>query len=123
MKAQAKKMNVESLRNDANSNEESAEMKIAKVAVTNVLLWICAWTPYASVVLIGQFGNRSLITPLVSQMPSMLAKTCSCFNPIVYAISHPKFREALQKHLPGLGIGDKAVEKVSDGKSRVTTTG
>ena len=119
MKAQAKKMNVESLRNDANSNEESAEMKIAKVAVTNVLLWICAWTPYASIVLIGQFGSRSLLTPLVSQMPSMLAKTCSCFNPIVYAISHPKFREALQKHLPGLGIGDK-VDK-SDDKSKVTT--
>ena len=121
MKAQAKKMNVESLRNDNNSNEESVEMKLAKVAVTNVLLWICAWAPYATVVLIGQFGNKSLITPLVSQMPSMLAKTCSCFNPIVYAISHPRFRDALQKHLPGLGVGDKAADKITDGKSQVTT--
>ena len=122
MKAQAKKMNVESLRNDSKGDEESAEMKIAKVALTNVLLWICAWTPYATVVLIGQFGNRSLITPLVAQVPSMLAKTCSCLNPIVYAISHPKFREALQKYLPGLGIGNKPSVKASDSKAEVTTS-
>ena len=38
-KAQAKKMNVESLRSGSKENEESAEVKIAKVAITNVLLW------------------------------------------------------------------------------------
>ena len=120
MKAQAKKMNVNSLRNEADSGGEGAEMKIAKVALTNVFLWVCAWTPYALVVMIGQFGNRSLLTPLVSQIPSMLAKTCSCFNPIVYAISHPKFREALQNHLPGLGIGPVTV-KTGDTKSSTTS--
>ena len=120
MKAQAKKMNVNSLRNETDSGGEGAEMKIAKVALTNVFLWVCAWTPYALVVMIGQFGNRSLLTPLVSQIPSMLAKTCSCFNPIVYAISHPKFREALQNHLPGLGIGPVTV-KTGDTKSSTTS--
>ena len=38
-KAQAKKMNVESLRSGSKEDEESAEVKIAKVAITNVLLW------------------------------------------------------------------------------------
>ena len=46
------------------------------MAVTNVLLWVCAWTPYAAVVLVGQFGNKDLLTPLTAQLPSMLAKTC-----------------------------------------------
>ena len=37
--AQAKKMNVDSLRSAGKDDEESAEVKIAKVAVTNVMLW------------------------------------------------------------------------------------
>ena len=36
-----------------------------------------------------------------------LAKTASCINPIVYAVSHPKFREAMAKELPCFGIGEK----------------
>ena len=32
-------MNVESLRSGGNEDEESAEVKIAKVAITNVMLW------------------------------------------------------------------------------------
>lgn len=108
LKAQAKKMNVESLRSGQDANAESAEVKIAKVAVTNVLLWVCIWSPYAIVVMIGCFGNQTLLVPLVSQIPSFIAKTASCLNPIVYAISHPKYREALAKEVPCLGIGQAA---------------
>jgi len=99
MKNQAKKMGVDNLRQNGDKAKESAEMKIAKVAITNVLIWYCTWTPYAMVVLIGQFGGKHLLTPLVSQFPSMLAKTCSCFNPIIYALSHPQFRAAMRKYL------------------------
>jgi len=106
MKAQAKKMNVESLKSGAES-AESAEMKIAKVAITNVMLWFSIWTPYACVTMIGQFGNRSLITPLVSQLPAFLAKTASVINPFVFAVSHPKYREALAIEVPCLGIGNE----------------
>ena len=68
MKAQAKKMNVESLRSNEDKGGDSAEVRIAKVAVTNVALWLLAWTPYASIAMIGQFGGASLVTPLVSQV-------------------------------------------------------
>ncbi len=33
------------------------------------------------------------------------AKTASAINPLVYAASHPKYREALAKEFPSLGIG------------------
>ena len=66
-------------------------MKIAKVALTNVALWVLIWTPYATVVMMAAFGDRGTITPLISQLPSMLAKTASCFNPIVFAMAHPKY--------------------------------
>jgi len=109
LRAQAKKMNVESLRS-AGSSEESAEMKIAKVAITNVLLWITIWTPYAAVSALPVLGYQSHLSPLLSQVPSMMAKTASCINPIVYAVSHPKFREAMAKELPCFGIGQKPKE-------------
>merc|ERR1719412_2980897 len=60
LKAQAKKMNVESLRSNVEAGAESAELKIAKVAITNVWLWACIWSPYAIVVMIACFGDRSV---------------------------------------------------------------
>jgi len=97
-------MNVDSLRSNANTSAETAEVRIAKVAVTNVSLWAGIWTPYAFVVLTAVIGSKSSITPLMSQVPAFIAKIASCLNPIVYAMSHPKYREALTKEMPCLGI-------------------
>jgi len=121
LKAQAKKMNVDSLRSNTDDGKESAEVRIAKVAITNVLLWVCIWSPYAFVNMIAVFGNQSVVTPLVSQIPSFIAKTASCLNPVVYAISHPKYREALAKEVPCLGITLEKPAAASDGQSSVQT--
>ncbi len=42
------------------------------MAITNVVLWAAAWTPYAVVAMIGCYGNQMLVTPLVSQIPIFL---------------------------------------------------
>ena len=61
------------------------------------------------------FGNRALVSPLVSQIPSFAAKTASALNPMVFAASHPKFREALGEYCPCFGIGvDKSGPKETD---------
>ena len=119
LKAQAKKMNVDSLRSNADAKAESAEVRIAKVAITNVTLWICIWTPYAVVVMIAAFGDRNMVTPMVSQLPSFCSKLASVLNPFVFAISHPKFREALTDKCPCLGIGDKP--EANDDQKTVAT--
>lgn len=113
-------MNVDSLRSNADSNAESAEVRIAKVAITNVSLWICIWTPYAVVVMIAAFGDRNMVTPLVSQLPSFCAKLASVLNPFVFAISHPKFREAVAEKCPCLGIGERALTSGDDQKTVAT---
>lgn len=51
LREQAKKMNVSSLRTNADANATSAEIKIAKVALCNIALWAGMWTPYAAIVL------------------------------------------------------------------------
>jgi len=119
LKAQAKRMNVESLRSNQQDKAESAEFKIAKVAMTNVLLWAVIWTPYAFVVLTAVVGGKASITPLLSQIPSFCAKLASCLNPIVYALSHPKYREALTKEMPCLGIEEVADYDVGTTKETV----
>ncbi len=65
-------------------------MRIAKVAITNVTIWLAAWSPYAFIALVGQFAGPQTLTPLITQLPSFAAKTASMFNPVVYAVSHPK---------------------------------
>lgn len=51
LRDQAKKMNVTSLRSNADANATSAEIRIAKVALCNIALWAGMWTPYAAIVL------------------------------------------------------------------------
>jgi len=110
LREQAKKMGVDSLRSNANNSAETAEVRIAKVAVTNVSLWALIWTPYAFVVLSAVIGSKASVTPLLSQVPSFCAKTASCLNPIVFAMSHPKYREALTTELPCLGVEEYAAD-------------
>eukprot|EP00095_Tigriopus_kingsejongensis_P002825 maker-scaffold80_size398941-snap-gene-2.17 protein:Tk02825 transcript:maker-scaffold80_size398941-snap-gene-2.17-mRNA-1 annotation:"opsin" len=123
LREQAKKMNVESLRSNVNADKESTEIRIAKVSLTAICLWLLAFAPYATTVLLAQFGPRHLISPLVAHMPSMLLKVAACFNPIIYAISHPKYREALALELPWLGIGEKPVDHTkTDAVTHVSST-
>ncbi|XP_066962912.1 compound eye opsin BCRH2-like [Macrobrachium rosenbergii] len=117
LRAQAKKMNVENLRSNADANKQSAEVRIAKVAVANVFLWLLTWTPYAYVVMKGLYGNQDDLTPLVSALPGLIAKTASVYNPIMFAISHPKFRLALQEAWPWFCVHEP---KDDDSKSSKT---
>lgn len=51
-------MNVDSLRSNQDANAQSAEVRIAKAAITICFLFIAAWTPYAIVAMIGAFGDQ-----------------------------------------------------------------
>ena len=82
------------------------ERRIAKVALMNVFIWTLAWTPYAGVALIGVYGNKQAVTPLVSQIPSFLAKLGSCLNPLVMMMSHPIYRYHLKRQFPWLCISE-----------------
>ena len=93
LRQQAKKMNVASLRSNSDQQQLSAEVRIAKVAIINISLWTMAWTPFAVICMLGTWGDVSKITPLVSSIPVIIAKTSCVYNPVIYAISHPKYRE------------------------------
>nr|APY20525.1 ultraviolet sensitive opsin [Chrysis viridula] len=117
LKEQAKKMNVDSLRSNANTNAQSAEIRIAKAAITICFLFVASWTPYGVTAMIGAFGNKSLLTPGVTMIPACTCKAVACLDPYVYAISHPKYRLELQKRLPWLELQEKPI---SDNQSTAT---
>lgn len=102
MKEQAKKMGIQSLRRDEFNNKKSTEIRLAKVALMTVSLWFIAWTPYL-IVNIAVLLKRDMVTPLFSIWGSVFAKASTVYNPIIYAISHPKYRDVLREHLPRIG--------------------
>ncbi|KPI93338.1 Opsin-1 [Papilio xuthus] len=118
MRQQAKKMNVASLRSVDDTNT-SAECKLAKVALMTISLWFMAWTPYTVINYTGVFETAS-ISPLATIWGSVFAKANAVYNPIVYGISHPKYRAALYQKFPSLSCQPSA-EEVASVVSGVTT--
>lgn len=119
MREQAKKMNVASLRS-SEANQTSAEIKLAKVALVTISLWFMAWTPYLVINYTGIFKTAK-ISPLATIWGSLFAKANAVYNPIVYGISHPKYRAALHQKFPALSCQDKpAAAVVADSQSTVS---
>ncbi|XP_067619573.1 opsin Rh2 [Eurosta solidaginis] len=98
MREQARRMKVKSLRSSEDC-EKSIELKLAKVALTTISLWFMAWTPYSTITYCGVFGVGGL-TPLNTIWGGIFAKVGAVLNPIVYAISHPKYRQVLKQKCP-----------------------
>ncbi|XP_075535852.1 ocellar opsin-like [Dermacentor variabilis] len=119
LRVQARKMNVASLRANAEQNKTSAEARLAKIAMMTVGLWFMAWTPYLTIAWAGIFSDGSKLTPLSTIWGSVFAKANACYNPIVYGISHPKYRAALARRFPSLvcvpppGAGDDTRSEAS----------
>nr|QIC54074.1 opsin UV [Dendrolimus punctatus] len=120
LREQAKKMNVESLRANQNAGSETAEIRIAKAALTVCFLFVASWTPYGVMALIGAFGNQQLLTPGVTMIPAVACKAVACIDPWVYAISHPKYRQELQRRMPWLQI-DEPDDNISTATSNTVT--
>ncbi|KAI5695037.1 hypothetical protein M8J75_009891 [Diaphorina citri] len=122
LREQAKKMNVESLRSGQKEGQSSAEVRIAKTAITLCALFVASWTPYAVVALTGAFGDQSLLTPGLTMIPACTCKAVACLDPYVYAISHPRYRLELSKRIPCLGIKEKEPEKETASAQTEATT-
>ena len=121
MREQAKKMNVASLRSSDNT-ATSAECKLAKVALMTISLWFMAWTPYLVINFAGIFETTPL-SPLATIWGSLFAKANAIYNPIVYGISHPRYRAALLKTFPSLncsGQVDPDNQSTASGVTAIT---
>ncbi|XP_006165557.1 melanopsin [Tupaia chinensis] len=81
-----------------------SEWKMAKIALLVILLFVLSWAPYSTVALVAFAGYAHVLTPYMSSVPAVIAKASAIHNPIIYAITHPKYRVAIAQHLPCLGV-------------------
>lgn len=60
------------------------EQRVLFMVVTMVVCYLLCWLPYGIMALMATFGRPGLITPAASIVPSVLAKTSTVINPIIY---------------------------------------
>ncbi|KAL0964311.1 hypothetical protein UPYG_G00322100 [Umbra pygmaea] len=85
-------------------NRLKNEWKMAKIALIVILLYVISWSPYSAVALTAFSGYADFLTPYMNSVPAVIAKASAIHNPIIYAITHPKYRTAIAKYIPCLGV-------------------
>ncbi|KAG9335317.1 hypothetical protein JZ751_005366, partial [Albula glossodonta] len=60
------------------------ENHILLMVVSMVTCYLLCWMPYGVMALVATFGRMGLVTPTTSIVPSILAKSSTVFNPILY---------------------------------------
>lgn len=60
------------------------ENRITCMVFLMIISFLITWIPYAILALIIQFGDKTFVTPVLAVVPSILAKSSICLNPIVY---------------------------------------
>ncbi|EMP26532.1 Melanopsin-A [Chelonia mydas] len=98
------------------------EWKMAKIALIVILLYIISWSPYSIVALVAFAGYSHLLTPFMNTVPAVIAKASAIHNPIIYAITHPKYRMAIAKYVPCLRPLLRVSRKDSRSCSRYLST-
>nr|DBA28809.1 TPA: hypothetical protein GDO54_009105 [Pyxicephalus adspersus] len=78
------------------------EWKMAKIAFVIITVYVLSWSPYACVTLIAWAGHGKSLTPYSKTVPAVIAKASAIYNPIIYGIIHPKYRETIHKRVPCL---------------------
>ncbi|KAM7381404.1 hypothetical protein PAMA_012300 [Pampus argenteus] len=99
------KINCEGTRESAKRfHKMRSEWKMAKIALIVILLFVISWAPYSCAALTAFAGYADMLTPYMNSVPAVIAKASAIHNPIIYAITHPKYRSALSRYIPYLGV-------------------
>ncbi|XP_040888426.1 opsin-3-like [Toxotes jaculatrix] len=67
------------------------EFHILFMVVTTVVCYLFCWMPYGVVAMMATFGRPGLISPVASVVPSILAKSSTVINPVIYILMNKQF--------------------------------
>ncbi|XP_029971009.1 pineal opsin-like [Salarias fasciatus] len=104
------------------------EQRVLFMVVIMVVCYLLCWLPYGIMALLATFGPPGLITPEASIIPSVLAKTSTVVNPVIYVFMNKQFYRCFQALLrcetPRRGSSLKSSSKVATKAMRgVAVTG
>lgn len=60
------------------------EQRVLFMVIIMVICYLLCWLPYGVVALMATFGPPDLVTPEASIIPSILAKSSTVINPVIY---------------------------------------
>ncbi|XP_056440761.1 teleost multiple tissue opsin b [Gadus chalcogrammus] len=96
------------------------EQRVLLMVVTMVSCYLLCWLPYGVVALLSTFGPRDAVGPVVSVVPSLLAKSSTVVNPIIYIFMNKQFyrffRAFLSCSVPQRGSSYKTSRSVHTGR-------
>uniref|UniRef100_UPI0037E96903 opsin-3-like n=1 Tax=Semicossyphus pulcher TaxID=241346 RepID=UPI0037E96903 len=75
-------------------NQSSAERREGRVLLMVVSMmtgYLLCWMPYGVVAMLSSFGRPGVVPPAVSLIPSLLAKTSTVLNPVIYVLLNNQF--------------------------------
>ncbi|CAB1425451.1 unnamed protein product [Pleuronectes platessa] len=82
------------------------EQRVLFMVVVMVICYLLCWLPYGIMALMATFGPPGLVTPEASIIPSVLAKTSTVINPVIYVFMNkqlPPSRRHSASHLTSQG--------------------
>uniref|UniRef100_H2RU68 Rhodopsin n=2 Tax=Takifugu rubripes TaxID=31033 RepID=H2RU68_TAKRU len=109
------------------STSRKREQRVLCMVVIMVICYLLCWLPYGVVALLATFGPPDLVTPEASIIPSVLAKSSTVINPIIYVFMNKQFYRCFLALLccqdPRSGSSMKSSSKVATKAKGVTPTG
>ncbi|KAG8445447.1 hypothetical protein GDO86_010286 [Hymenochirus boettgeri] len=67
------------------------EQRVLIMIIVMVVCFLLCWLPYGVMALVATFGKPGLIPPSASIIPSVLAKSSTVYNPIIYIFMNKQF--------------------------------
>ncbi|XP_035526380.1 vertebrate ancient opsin-like [Morone saxatilis] len=110
------------------SMSRKREQRVLFMVVIMVICYLLCWLPYGIMALLATFGPAGMVTPEASIIPSVLAKTSTVINPVIYVFMNKQFYRCFQALLcceaPRRGSSLKSSSKVATKAMRgVAVTG
>uniref|UniRef100_G3QAZ6 Teleost multiple tissue opsin 3b n=1 Tax=Gasterosteus aculeatus TaxID=69293 RepID=G3QAZ6_GASAC len=77
------------------SSAERREGRVLLMVVSMVTGYLLCWMPYGVVAMLASFGKPGVVSPAASLIPSLLAKTSTVLNPVIYVLLNKQFSRCL----------------------------
>ena len=68
------------------------EQRVLFMVIVMVVCYLLCWLPYGIMALLATFGSPGMVTPVASIIPSILAKTSTVINPVIYVFMNKQVR-------------------------------
>ncbi|KAE8604671.1 hypothetical protein XENTR_v10014780 [Xenopus tropicalis] len=73
------------------SSSRAREQRVLIMVIVMVVCFLLCWLPYGVMALVATFGKPGIISPSASIIPSVLAKSSTVYNPIIYIFLNKQF--------------------------------